>query len=52
MRPTEWGFKEWGFEGEYGHRVLILDDMWTKQRQTTEKNTACASGDRDEVVRR
>ena len=51
MRPTEWGFKEWGFEGEYGHRVLILDDM-TKQRQTNEKNTACASGDRDEVVRR
>ena len=24
MRPSEWGYQEWGWEGEYGHRGEVV----------------------------
>ena len=42
MRPSEWGYKEWGFEGEYGHRVLILDDLTRQQVRGGEDKVASA----------
>ena len=51
MRPSEWGYKEWGFEGEYGSRVLILDDL-TKQHRTDSFVAAAAAGRVKEVIRR
>jgi hypothetical protein len=43
MRPSEWGYKSWGYEGSYGHRVLILDDL-TKQHRDDYFVAKAASG--------
>jgi ankyrin repeat protein len=51
MRPSEWGYQEWGFEGEYGHRVLILDDS-TRQQRTNEFVAAAGAGRKEEIERR
>ena len=51
MRPSEWGYQEWGWEGEYGHRVAILDDM-TRQQRTNFFVAAAGAGRVREVEAR
>ena len=51
MRPSEWGYQEWGWEGEYGHRVQILDDM-TRQQRTNHFVAAAGAGRVKEVEER
>ena len=51
MRPSEWGYKEWGFEGTYGNRVLILDDL-TREHRSDSFVAAAAAGRVKEVIER
>ena len=49
MRPSEWGYKEWGYEGEHGHRVMIMDDV-TKQQRTDDFVAAAGAGNLEKVT--
>ena len=50
MRPSEWGYAEWGYEGEYGHRVMILDDL-TRQQRSNEFVAKAGAGRKEDVER-